>query len=77
MTTSIYKAYVQTYGDRSLSTNGLEFVTAQNADEYADNLASRWTMVQSWLIIRFDQGDPPPPSNIDPDDLPKYKVVTV
>lgn len=47
-----YKADVHTHGDLPgvYSGNGMRFATAEEAEVYVRELASRWLVVESWQI---------------------------
>ena len=45
-----YKVWVLAYGETDYCTNGLEFDTREEATDYGNDLASRWTMVDKWEV---------------------------
>lgn len=49
-----YKAEVLALGETSYSSNGLRFATKDEAQLYADDLAMRWSMVDTTRIVEVE-----------------------
>ena len=47
----MYKAEVQVANDPKWYSNGLEFKTEAEAEEYAKDLFQRWTLAFAWRVI--------------------------
>lgn len=51
-----YKAEVRTGNDPKFYGNALTFDTREEAEVYADDLASRWTLVVEWRVVEVEHG---------------------
>lgn len=52
---SSFKVGVKTAGDRDWNSNGLRFTTPEAAEDYALDLAMRWTAVRDWTVLPSDE----------------------
>lgn len=59
-----FKVSVITPGDRDYTSNALRFATHDEAQEYGEDLALRWTAVSDW---RVDESDDAPTYRLGPD----------
>lgn len=50
-----YKAYVKTYGDQNYNSNAVVFKTETEAENYAVDLMSRWTLVETWKVESVEE----------------------
>ena len=47
-----WKAEVKVFGEGGYHTNALRFKTKKEAEAYAKDLRSRWTLVDEWRVKR-------------------------
>jgi len=47
----VLKVEVLVYGETEWAGNGLTFATREEAEAYARDLTSRWTMVKEWRVV--------------------------
>ena len=45
-----FKPAVRVYGQKDLIHNAICFATFREAEQYADNLMDRWTMVEAYTV---------------------------
>lgn len=50
-----YKVEVKTYGETDFVSNSLVFKTEAEAEGYAKDLFSRWTLVEEYQIVEIDE----------------------
>ena len=59
MTDTVLKVYVRACGESSYCTNALEFDTVKSAQDYGDDLLSRWFGADRFEVVRVKKNDHP------------------
>lgn len=49
--TGAYRVDCVARGERNYASNSLTFSTVEDAEAYARDLYSRWTMLESWRVV--------------------------